>query len=147
MSKKSNTEHSNRIIDANLNRLKEGLRVCEEIVRFILNSHSLTAEFKRIRHKIDGISNGLPSKRLLVGERDSLNDTGKGIYINELKRKDYRDIFFANIQRAKESARVLEEFSKLFNKNIAVDFKKIRYHIYEIEKKSAQRISVIYNYR
>lgn len=147
MSKKSNTEPSNRIIDANLNRLKEGLRVCEEIVRFILNSHSLTAEFKRIRHKIDGISNGLPSKRLLVRERDSSNDIGKGIYINELKRKDYRDIFFANIQRAKESVRVLEEFSKLFNKNIAVGFKKIRYHLYEIEKKSAQRIPLLHNHR
>lgn len=147
MPKKPNTEPSNRIIDANLNRLKEGLRVCEEIVRFILNSHSLTVEFKRIRHKIDAISNGLPSKRLLVRERDSSNDIGKSIYINELKRKDYQDIFFANIQRAKESVRVLEEFSKLFNKNIAVDFKKIRYHIYEIEKKSARRISVIYNYR
>ncbi len=138
---RSKTNNINRVIDANINRTKEGLRVCEEITRFILDNHSLTSEFKKIRHKIDVVFRRLPSYITLIKERKSLTDVGKDIYINELKRRNYQDIFFANIQRVKESIRVLEEFSKVINKNIAVEFKKIRYRIYEIEKKSAKKIA------
>jgi hypothetical protein len=37
----------------------------------------------------------------------------------------------------KESVRVLEEFTKLINKGLAVRFKELRYDIYELEKKAA----------
>ena len=77
---------------------------------------------------------------MLLEGRDSATDTGKSIYVNELNRKDVRDIFFANIQRVKESLRVLEEFSKLFSIKTAVSFKEIRYQVYELEKKIAQLI-------
>lgn len=142
------TETINRIIDANINRTKEGLRVCEEITRFVLDNRKLTVEFKKIRHKIDTIVKRLPSDiRLdLLKARKSLTDVGRNIYINELKRKDFGDIFFANIQRIKESIRVLEEFTKLKNISFAVEFKKIRYNIYEIEKKAAKRIASLYNH-
>ncbi len=133
----------NRIVDANINRLKEGLRVCEEIARFIIESKGLTGAFKKTRHDIDRVfkNSSVNTRFLLINERDSLRDVGKDIHVKELNRGDFEDIFFANIQRAKESARVLEEFSKLTNKNIALRFKKIRYDIYEIEKKTAKRIS------
>ena len=131
----------NRIIDANINRTKEGLRVCEEIARFTLDSRSLTLEFKKIRHRIEAILKRLPNRAILIRERESLSDVGKNIALNELKRRDYRDIFFANIQRVKESIRVLEEFTKLINKNIALEFKKTRYLIYEIEKKGIAKIT------
>lgn len=136
-----------RIIDANINRTKEGLRVCEEIARFILNSRTLTSKFKQIRHKVDALLKRLPSRTTLLDERESLKDVGKEIYIHELKRRDSQDIFFANIQRVKESLRVLEEFAKLINKNIAIEFKRLRYDIYEIEKKVTQRISSLYYHR
>jgi thiamine-phosphate pyrophosphorylase len=136
-----------RIIDANINRAKEGLRVCEEIARFILNSRSLTSEFKKIRHKIEAVLKLFPSYMTLLEERKSLKDVGRDIYINELKRRDYQDIFLANIQRVKESIRVLEEFTKLINRNIAIEFKRIRYDIYEIEKKVIKRLSSLYYHR
>ena len=132
----SKTKVIYRVIDANINRLKEGLRVCEEITRFILDNYNLTSEFKKIRHKAEVILKYLPKNTELFKERESLGDVGRKIYINELKRRNYQDIFFANMQRAKESIRVLEEFSKLINKNIAVKFKRLRYNIYELEKKS-----------
>jgi len=139
------TKKINRIIDANINRTKEGLRVCEEIARFILNSRAITSEFKRVRHKIDGVIKYLPSAGDLLKTRESLADVGRDIYINELKRKDLRDVFFANIQRVKESIRVLEEFTKLINIKLAVEFKKIRYDIYAIEKKTAKKITALRN--
>lgn len=141
MSEYSKLKGVNRIIDANINRLKEGLRVSEEIVRFILNHQGLTLEFKKIRHKIDAIIKGFPGLENLIRARKSRDDVGRDIYLNELKRRDARDIFSANIQRVKESLRVLEEFSKLADTNTAIRFKKIRYAIYEVEKKAAKRIS------
>ncbi len=133
-----------RIIDANINRAKEGLRVCEEIARFILNNHKLTSEFKKIRHQLDSVIRppfGYPVN--LLTARNSLKDIGRNIYINELERRNFQDIFFANIQRVKESIRVLEEFTKLVDNGLAVKFKKIRYGIYEIEKKTAGKISAL----
>ena len=44
-----------RVIDVNLNRSREGLRVCEEVARFILNNKSITARFKALRHDIQRI--------------------------------------------------------------------------------------------
>jgi thiamine-phosphate pyrophosphorylase len=136
----------NRIIDANINRAKEGLRVCEEITRFVLNSRSLTSDFKIVRHEIDFISRHFCSLDLLE-ERSSSKDVGSTIYANELRRKDLQDIFFANIQRVKESIRVLEEFSKLDSPGLAVKTKRLRYRIYDIEKKSAKRISSLRSLR
>ena len=135
MPKYSKIKIIDRIIDANINRAKEGLRVCEEITRFILNNRTLTAHFKKIRHKIDTLLKLLASSRNLLKARQSIDDVGKTIHWGELKRKNYQDIFAANIQRVKESIRVLEEFSKLKNTNIAIEFKNIRYGIYELEKK------------
>ena len=137
----SNTEGIDRVIDANLNRTHEGLRVCEEIARFILNSRVLTSELKNARHQVRLIVRNERVFANLIRQRKSLQDPGKEIYGQELKRKDYRDIFFANIQRVKESMRVLEEFSKLKSTNSAIRFKRIRYQIYEIEKKIAQRLA------
>lgn len=133
----------NRIIDANINRTKEGLRVCEEITRFILNNRSLTLELKNLRHGIDLVFLSLVSQRELLRERLVQKDVGQNIYGNELKREGLKDIFFANIQRVKESVRVLEEFSKLINVNSALKFKRARYKLYAIEKKAAARISAL----
>jgi thiamine-phosphate pyrophosphorylase len=135
-----------RIIDANINRIKEGLRVLEEITRFIFNNRAVTTEFKKIRHKVDAAVKNIPHSKLLK-DRNALNDVGKNIFINELKRESVNDIFFANIQRIKESARVLEEFSKLLKKNYSVKFKRIRYHIYELEKKAFKQIPALRNHR
>jgi len=68
---------------------------------------------------------------------------GRDILANELKREGPKDIFFANIQRVKESIRVLEEFSKLTNIKSSLKFKRARYKIYAIEKKAAGRISAL----
>lgn len=130
-----------RIIDANINRAKEGLRVCEEISRFVLNSPRQTLSFKKVRHRIDSLAGRLAGKKGLFTAREASLDVGKKIYVNELKRKNLGDIFFANIQRVKESIRVLEEFAKLRDRPAAVNFKKIRYELYELEKKISPKIS------
>lgn len=130
-----------RIIDANLNRVKEGLRVCEEVARFILDNRKFTAEFKEIRHKIDSLGGKIYPPAKLFSQRRAQADVGRFNSRGELARSNCKDIFLANIQRVKESLRVLEEFSKLVDSRAALGFKQLRYKVYEIEKESFKKIS------
>ena len=141
MRRNHNTNSVERILDANINRAKEGLRVCEEVARFILNSRVLSSAFKDLRHGIDSALIHLPSRKKIIMQRDALTDVGKGLLGNELKRKNVADIFSANLQRVKESVRVLEEFSKLYAKRPALAFKDIRYKLYALEKRIAKNES------
>ncbi|MBU0548293.1 MAG: thiamine-phosphate pyrophosphorylase [Candidatus Omnitrophica bacterium] len=141
VSRKNKLLNIHRIIDANLNRAKEGLRVCEEITRFILDNHKLTLSFKKTRHGIDGIIKKTYPASVLFKERNSNGDVGRLNSRDELKRDSCKDIFWANIQRVKESLRVLEEFSKLVDAEAALCFKQLRYKVYEIEKDSFKKIS------
>lgn len=130
-----------RILDANLNRTKEGLRVCEEFARFILNDAFLTREFKDIRHRVSAIALKNAGLRACIDKRDTGSDPGTTLHHpGELTRKNAADIFRANIQRVKESARVLEEFSKLQSARAALEFKKIRYRLYVLEQKTVKRL-------
>jgi len=130
----------NRIIDANLNRLKEGLRVCEEVVRFALDDRRFTSELKLIRHRIGNAVERFIPRLELLAYRDSLRDVGRDVYGQELHRESLRDVFFANMQRVKESVRVLEELSKLKDPKAAVLLKRERYRIYQIEKRLAKKM-------
>lgn len=136
-----------RVIDANVNRAKEGLRVCEEITRFILEDKRATAGLKQLRHRIDGLADNLPDDRLLIRQRDIVKDSGRNLHLCEFKREGVEDIFFANMQRVKESLRVLEEFAKLEDKNTAIGFKRIRYSVYEFEKRVAEKIGALLHHR
>ncbi len=122
--------------------MKEGLRVLEEISRFVLENRSLTASLKNIRHKIDSSLKNAVERGLLLKGRMSSSDVGMTIYCDELKRSSCQDIFFANMQRVKESLRVLEEFIKLKNIKAAVKIKKIRYEAYTLEKKFYDAIRI-----
>ena len=60
-----------RIVDANFNRSREGLRVCEEVTRFVWNSPALTKELKSVRHGITDILKNTPSvSKALFQTRD-----------------------------------------------------------------------------
>lgn len=129
-----------RIIDANFNRSREGLRVCEDVARFIWNTRPLTKELKSVRHEISAIIKKSPAtSNILCKTRDTKADVGRSKRIkDEMKRIDYLDIFNANIERVKESLRVLEEFFKLVDKKSSARFTALRFKVYGIEKK-AQR--------
>src|SRR5262245_45054252 len=123
-----------RVLDANFNRAKEGLRVCEDVCRFFLNKKKSTEGYKTLRHELTAIIHQLKMDEV-IGSRNIDGDVGKESISAELKRQKPGDIFYANSQRAKESIRVLEEFSKLQNSNLAQELKKIRYQVYALEQK------------
>lgn len=118
-----------RVIDANLNRLKEGIRVVEDILRYRDNNKELSSRLKQLRHKAK-----IKETLELLKERDSINDVLRDTIKSELNRCDISSIILANFKRAQESARVLEELYKLHNAQYSENFKQIRYELYTLEK-------------
>lgn len=133
-----------RIIDANLNRVMEGVRVCEDITRFSSNNEKLTAKLKDLRHDVFIAIKDIREEHLeeLVSSRD-VNDVGTRSNKSEKTRKDITELFMVNAQRGKESLRVLEEVLKLFDSDLSQKFKRFRYRLYDIEKLAVEEISTI----
>ncbi|MFA5462330.1 MAG: thiamine-phosphate pyrophosphorylase [Sulfurimonas sp.] len=118
-----------RVIDANINRLKEGIRVVEDIMRYKNNNKELSHKLKNLRHMAD-----IQESLELLKHRDSVNDVLRQTIKSEMNRSNLSDIIIANFKRAQESARVLEELYKLHSEEYSENFKYIRYELYTLEK-------------
>jgi len=118
-----------RLVDANLNRLKEGVRVVEDICRFVFEYKDEASRLKTVRH------NARISKLLeALSCRDTNTDILKSTTATEKSRESIPSLLIANFKRAQESARTLEEALKISDTDEAEKFKKIRYELYDIEK-------------
>lgn len=122
-------KESLRLVDANLNRLREGIRVVEDIFRYIFNDKVTASRLKTVRHLAR-----IENYQELLESRDIKNDVLKSSTTSEQSRENLKSILIANFKRAQESARVLEEFTKLISTQESENFKYIRYELYDIEK-------------
>ncbi len=128
-----------RLIDANLNRISEGLRLLEDIARFILNDAALSAALKSLRHELLRQHSSLQKE--LLSARDSAGDVA-AFAEEEMRRTDLPAIITANARRVEESLRVLEEIFKLPTSlnlpelpDLAPEkFKQARFALYELER-------------
>ncbi len=120
-----------RLIDANLNRLKEGIRVIEDINRYLYDDKKIASKLKSLRHlaKVDNYAQMLPY-------RDIQNDVLKTTIETEMEREDIKSLLLANYKRAQEAARVLEESFKLVDAEKSGTFKTIRYELYALEQEN-----------
>ncbi len=123
-----------RIIDANINRSAEGLRILEDISRFMLNNKVLSHKLKALRHRliIDAGKYGLE----LLDQRNVIEDLNSKIY-EKASRQDINSIISANARRIQEGLRVLEEMAKLPDlKNTvpSAGYKSKRFDVYHIER-------------
>jgi thiamine-phosphate pyrophosphorylase len=122
-----------RTVDANINRVSEGLRVLEDISRFILEDEDATHRLKAVRHQVNDLARDLGIR--LVLSRDSEGDIGAGGDLTK-GHGDLRSIVRANAKRAQEGLRVLEELTKLPELKDAVPadaIRKSRYLVYTVE--------------
>ena len=122
-----------RLIDANLNRALEGLRVCEEIIRFHYGSSRLFRRARALRHAVAGAVRRLPLTALeLARSRQSGRDVGRraaASRVDSLER-----LLLINFQRAKESLRTLEECSRFIAPARTASFQRLRFCVYEVER-------------
>ncbi len=124
-----------RVVDANLNRSGEALRVIEDTLRFVICDSSLTSACKNLRHELGGLANEMRQQTRLVSVRDAAGDVGANSDLaSEYVRKDFSQIVGANFSRARESLRTLEEYCKLLDSTCAIQFEGLRYRVYDLER-------------
>jgi len=126
-----------RMLDANLNRASEGLRTAEDVFRFVSGSARLSREARSLRHFIRRTVLGAVPYARLLAERDSARDPGRARW--KAARRSTRDLLSANLRRAQESARVLEEGLRLGGRPAAVRaMQAARFRLYALESASAR---------
>ena len=124
-----------RILDANANRAREGLRVVEDYCRFVLENEGLSGAIKQARHRITARVAEMASAELL-DVRDSESDVGAhGSEPSHEENVAAEQIVTANMKRAQEAVRCLEEYAKTLDVGQAEGFKRIRFELYTLEKK------------
>lgn len=136
-----------RIIDANLNRTREGLRTCEDIARFTMCDKGISMSLKSIRHGATRAflrTRGVSLKELALS-RDTERDVLRFRDFKKQKTEKVTDIFMSNIERAKESLRVLEECSKILDQGLSRRYRRLRFDTYDVEKKSVKKIAALRN--
>lgn len=124
-----------RILDASANRAREGLRVIEDYVRFVLDDPMLTRRLKDCRHRLAEATRGLDPEDHHIAARDTAGDVGTHIMTaQEQSRENPRAVLAANFKRTAEALRSLEEYGKLINVWLSGRFEVLRYDVYTLEK-------------
>jgi len=136
-----------RIVDANLNRASEGLRLLEDIARFILDDSTLTQQFKNLRHNLAEETELLGTK--LLAHRDAEHDVGASMEsagygrASKQPERDLPSVIMANAKRAEESLRTIEELAKLPQISPvlhSVKFEQLRFALYILEQQLMSRV-------
>ena len=123
--------------DANLNRASEGLRAAEDVLRFCLDRATLSREARLARHAVRAAGRALASDEALRKARDAKGDVGRRRSAPGRRRSSAREMLAANLRRAQESVRVLEEVAHITGKpRAAALFQAVRYRLYTIEQRA-----------
>lgn len=118
-----------RILDANLDRAREGLRAIEEWCRFGLNQAQSTEECKNLRQEL-----GQWHSPEIRAARDTPHDPGTELtHPQEQQRASISEVLRSNFCRTQEALRVLEEYGKLYSPEMAAACKQMRYRVYVLE--------------
>ena len=118
-----------QIIDANLDRAREGLRVLEDWARFGLGKEDLVIRIKNFRQIL-----GKHHLKIYKISRNHIEDQCKGLsHVEQNNRKSASKIISSNSARVQEALRVIEEFSRNYNKKLSRIASEIRYEIYSLE--------------
>jgi thiamine-phosphate pyrophosphorylase len=132
-----------RILDANLNRAREGLRVLEDFARFLADNHDVSLKLKSMRHDLVAAEKQLfASAGIGMADRLQFRDTEGDVGTSQMTdgeqlRSALGDVIIANARRVEESLRSLEEFGKLVSAPFSAAMKSLRYSAYTMEKSLA----------
>jgi len=132
-----------RALDAAGNRAREGLRVAEDYVRFVLDDRHLTERLKTLRHDLTAAMERLPVASRLAA-RDTIADVGTTVATpSEWVRADAASVATASLKRTGEALRSLEEFGKAIDAGFAGAMEALRYRLYTLEKAIGQTSHII----
>jgi thiamine-phosphate pyrophosphorylase len=128
-----------RILDANVNRTREALRVIEDYARFVLDDADAAETVKHCRHALRTIINAAGGDALLAA-RDIVSDVGRDLKTAaELERGSVEDVVRAAFGRWSEATRALGEYGKLVSPTAATAAETLRYRGYELQQRIVLR--------
>ena len=120
-----------QLIDANLDRAREGLRVMEDWCRFGLKRRDLSIKIKDWRQQL-----GVHHHDIYRKARLKSIDPAMGVsHPLQKVRATPEAVFIANSSRVQEALRVIEEFTRITDPRLCEIAANIRYETYEIEVK------------
>jgi len=128
--------HALQVIDANLNRLREGLRVAEDFVRYLPGVEAAFGELKDVRLAAGRLERELRDRlgEELARARRLERDSGKSRTPPAEADRRPEDIAPANLKRAQEAARSIEECLKVIGeRKTSTEWKKLRFQLYAVE--------------
>lgn len=124
-----------RVLDANLNRVREALRVIEEYVRFIKTDVPFSHKVKELRHSLRDLENQIDFERLITNRDTETDPFSQNNSAREQERASASEVLAANFKRAQEASRVIEEYIKLTDKaQLSEIAKTMRFSLYSLEK-------------
>ncbi len=118
-----------RLLDANLDRAREGLRVLEDWARFALERPDLVARCKDQRQRLGR----LHQQRFKLSRHTATDPAAGMAHPAQAERQDGGAVVAANAGRVQEALRVLEEFGRLDDPFLASEAAAIRYANYDLE--------------
>ena len=125
-----------RILDANLNRAREALRVIEDYARFVLNDQATCGTLKQLRHELAEATAAIVADAVM--HRDTPGDVGTSVKTDtERSREDVAHVVTAAGKRLGEALRTIEEYLKTTDPASASKVESVRYRFYDIEQKLA----------
>src|SRR5262249_45581839 len=125
-----------RMLDANANRAREGLRTAEDFIRFSFGDAIWARRLRNLRHEITSAFTKSYSDVALRARRVS-SDCGSAANEPESHKSSgsqtAHEVAVRGLKRAQEAVRVLEEYSRGPQLNAAQAFSEIRFKLYEAE--------------
>jgi thiamine-phosphate pyrophosphorylase len=133
-------DKSLRIIDANFNRAREGLRVIEDIMRLYYENRQMVKAIKDFRQDFSEKIISQYGFYRLRKQRNADKDQGKDF--DNTGKCDIVTTLQKNLLRVGEALRVIEEFSKIKKPKTAGIVHSFRFRFYTIEKKITESVDI-----
>ena len=122
-----------RLVDANANRVREGLRTLEDLARFVMDAPETARDLKGVRHEVTAAADRLLGPTSMA--RDTAGDVGTtNSTAGELARPGLVAVAEAAGGRVAEGCRSLEEAAKVLDAGgrIATAIQSARYAAYDL---------------
>jgi len=121
-----------RLLDANFNRAREGLRIAEDTARFVMNRAPAAKALRSLRHRLDTLTR--THYPALLAARDIAQDSGKKNPAQPYTH-GVSDLLTANFKRCEEALRVIEEYGRILSPKTVSEAQAIRFEVYRWEKR------------
>jgi thiamine-phosphate pyrophosphorylase len=121
-----------RVLDANANRAREGLRVVEDTARFILEDKRASAALRQMRHDLDELVRKHYS--VLLQHRAVETDPGR-VNAAQPHKTGISGLLASNFKRCEEALRVLEEYGRVLSPGAVSKAQALRFQVYKWEQK------------